>query len=416
MKDKITLHDGLGRYLFIGTVALIIIAAMAYSFYSSNQMINKYSPLVNATMEVKFEAATAHLWFEEIISGDRYENIEEIIEHIDQASWYARVMLEGGQNAEGTFIPLSDLTLRKEVALVIKDIKEFKDITIKRYDSFESAGIGSEIDQQYDRLFKNFVDQIDNVETLLQQKIKRDFSRYKLIQILLIIVSVILSVLGFFIQYRYDREQKKNILMTNEALDRFKIVMNSLEALVYVADMNTYEILFLNNYGKKLLGDISGQICWQNIQKGQTGPCDFCTNKYLLNADGRPGDAHKWEFQNTATGKWFHIVDRAIIWTDSRIVRLEIATDISDRKEEELVKEALIEKLEKSLKEINTLRGILPICSFCKNIRNDEGYYEQIEGYLHKHSGVDFSHTICPKCAKKHYPKEYKNIQLKKNN
>ncbi len=78
------------------------------------------------------------------------------------------------------------------------------------------------------------------------------------------------------------------------------------------------------------------------------------------------------------------------------------------------IKNDLIEKLEKAIAEVKTLRGILPICSFCKNIRNDEGYYEQIEGYIHKHSGVDFSHTICPTCMEKHYPEEFQNIVLKK--
>ena len=73
------------------------------------------------------------------------------------------------------------------------------------------------------------------------------------------------------------------------------------------------------------------------------------------------------------------------------------------------------EKLQKALDEIKVLQGILPICSFCKKIRNDQGYYEQIEGYIHKHSGVDFSHTICPPCMKKHYPEQYESILLKKN-
>lgn len=72
------------------------------------------------------------------------------------------------------------------------------------------------------------------------------------------------------------------------------------------------------------------------------------------------------------------------------------------------------DKLQKSLDEIKVLRGILPICSFCKNIRNDNGYYEQIDEYIHKHSGVDFSHTICPPCMKKHYPEEYEAIVLEK--
>ncbi len=61
-------------------------------------------------------------------------------------------------------------------------------------------------------------------------------------------------------------------------------------------------------------------------------------------------------------------------------------------------------ELTAALAEIKTLRGILPICSYCKQIRNDKGYYEQIETYLLKNSAVDFSHTICPDCAEKHFP------------
>lgn len=81
-----------------------------------------------------------------------------------------------------------------------------------------------------------------------------------------------------------------------------------------------------------------------------------------------------------------------------------IAVDITERKQIEEEKDELICSLEKALGEIKTLRGILPICSFCKNVRNDQGYYEQIEEYIHKHSEIDFSHTICPKCAQIHYP------------
>lgn len=66
------------------------------------------------------------------------------------------------------------------------------------------------------------------------------------------------------------------------------------------------------------------------------------------------------------------------------------------------------------LREIRTLRGILPICSFCKKIRNDKGYYEQIEDYIHKNSGVDFSHTICGDCLKKYYPEECEDQVLNK--
>ena len=57
-----------------------------------------------------------------------------------------------------------------------------------------------------------------------------------------------------------------------------------------------------------------------------------------------------------------------------------------------------------ALSKIKTLSGLLPICSHCKKIRDDKGYWNQIESYIHKHSDAEFSHSICPECAKKYYP------------
>lgn len=63
--------------------------------------------------------------------------------------------------------------------------------------------------------------------------------------------------------------------------------------------------------------------------------------------------------------------------------------------------------------EIKLLRGILPICAYCKKIKNDEGTYEQIESYVHKHSGANFTHTICPTCMQDLYPEACEKINSK---
>jgi hypothetical protein len=65
-------------------------------------------------------------------------------------------------------------------------------------------------------------------------------------------------------------------------------------------------------------------------------------------------------------------------------------------------------KLQKALDEIKTLRGIVPICSNCKKIRDDKGFWEQVEGYVAKHTEARFSHGVCPDCLNKLYP-EYFN-------
>jgi PAS domain S-box-containing protein len=118
----------------------------------------------------------------------------------------------------------------------------------------------------------------------------------------------------------------------------FVTVLENMEAIVYVADFRTHEILFANRFTRNELRqeDLTGKICWQVLQADQTGPCAFCTNHRLLDENGQPGEGVDWEFRNTVNGHWYHIHDRAIRWIDGRIVRLEIATDITGLKNSEM--------------------------------------------------------------------------------
>lgn len=88
--------------------------------------------------------------------------------------------------------------------------------------------------------------------------------------------------------------------------------------------------------------------------------------------------------------------------------RMASFIDITKRKAVEADREQLIKKLQDALDKIKTLRGIIPICASCKKIRDDKGYWNQLENYIKEHSEADFSHGICPDCAKKLYPKFYK--------
>jgi PAS domain S-box-containing protein len=83
---------------------------------------------------------------------------------------------------------------------------------------------------------------------------------------------------------------------------------------------------------------------------------------------------------------------------------IESVRDISAAKRSEKERERLIAELQDALSQVRTLSGMLPICSSCKKIRDDKGYWNQIETYLREHSEAEFSHGICPDCAKKLYP------------
>ena len=82
----------------------------------------------------------------------------------------------------------------------------------------------------------------------------------------------------------------------------------------------------------------------------------------------------------------------------------------SKLKEDINEQQRLINELEKALSEVKTLSGLFPICSSCKRIRDDKGYWNQIENYIHEHSDAQFSHSICPDCIKKLYPDMYQEM------
>jgi len=80
--------------------------------------------------------------------------------------------------------------------------------------------------------------------------------------------------------------------------------------------------------------------------------------------------------------------------------------DVTDRHRAVAERERLVQELQTALAEVKLLSGLLPICAYCKKIRNDQGQWKQLERYVQSHSEATFSHGICPECAAKHFPDE----------
>jgi PAS domain S-box-containing protein len=106
-------------------------------------------------------------------------------------------------------------------------------------------------------------------------------------------------------------------------------------------------------------------------------------------------------------------VSSTLFETDGRKLILAFARDITERKQIEAEREKLLADLRQALDEIKTLQGIIPICSSCKKIRGDEGFWSQIEEYIKEHSGAEFTHSICPDCKEELYGDQewYKNLK-----
>lgn len=105
-----------------------------------------------------------------------------------------------------------------------------------------------------------------------------------------------------------------------------KVIINALDDIIYVSDIETYDLLFLNEYGKKQFGleDVTGHKCYKVLQ-GHDRPCPYCTNDKLTR-----DSFHVWEWTSPVTHRHYILKDKLIEW-DNRLVRLEVAVDITEK-------------------------------------------------------------------------------------
>jgi signal transduction histidine kinase/ActR/RegA family two-component response regulator len=125
-----------------------------------------------------------------------------------------------------------------------------------------------------------------------------------------------------------ERQRAQNELKSSHEI--LLTVVDSIDADIFVADMDTHEILLMNrhmqdNYG----GDRSGELCWR-VFKEEKAACPQCPVTKLVDAEGQPTGLHLWEYHSAATGRQYLNFDRAIHWTDGRLVQLQIAMDITE--------------------------------------------------------------------------------------
>ena len=174
----------------------------------------------------------------------------------------------------------------------------------------------------------------------------------------------------------------KSISQTTDELQDFLEILDGIDTGIYISDMETYEILFINKYLRDRKGDITGKRCWEVLQKDQNGPCAFCSNDKLIDNLGSINGAYQWEFQNTISGNWYFLSDQVITWFDDRKVRLETAFNINGKKKQELQMQ----------KNKEYLSSIVEIQNLLNNTKNISLTYEHILKIICKIVGCDRSY------------------------
>ncbi|MBC8206448.1 MAG: PAS domain S-box protein [Kiritimatiellaeota bacterium] len=211
------------------------------------------APLVDAAMEIKYHIAESHLWLEHAVTDGNPADLDRFRDHLDQAKWYARAMMEGGEDYHGEFIPLSDPRLRSEIEQVLQILEQVDSSALERWSFREESGIGTEADQRFDMISRTLIDAANRVGLALQQAIGKELRHFQKLQGALMVLAIALGVLVAVLLHVYERQKRTHLRTLQKSEEKLSITLDSIGDGVIAADTEG-RVTRLNPVAEKLTG------------------------------------------------------------------------------------------------------------------------------------------------------------------
>jgi PAS domain S-box-containing protein len=201
-----------------------------------------------------------------------------------------------------------------------------------------------------------------------------------------------------FYQKQYETELERRVL-----LQHFEYLMRYANDIILLMDENL-KILEANDRAVNSYGYPREELLQLTVRDLRTPEARGTLDEMVDKIKKSQGMIYETSHQRK-DGTHFPVeVSTRTIEIEGKIFLQGIIRDITERKRVEEQKEKLIRELQDALAKVKTLTGLLPICASCKKVRDDKGYWTQLEAYIRDHSEAEFSHGICPECMKKLYP------------
>ena len=195
-------------------------------------------------------------------------------------------------------------------------------------------------------------------------------------------------------------------LKMEEKMRWLSLCIESAGEAIVITDIHG-NILFTNQAFTKLTGYTVEEALGQNsrILKTERHHGEFYKQMWDTILSGKIWEGELTNKCKDGTFYEAYLTIAPVLNKDNKIEKfVAIQSDITERLKMEKSREKLIINLQKALDKIKTLSGFLPICASCKKIRDDKGYWNQIENYISEHSCAEFTHSICPECVERLYP------------
>jgi PAS domain S-box-containing protein len=199
-----------------------------------------------------------------------------------------------------------------------------------------------------------------------------------------------------------DRKRAEETIREGEA--RYRAVMAQSPDGIYLVDVETRQIMEANSAFQKILGYTYSETLGLSFPDFVVGNREDLDRRFMDVLSGKG----PFTFERKYRRKDGSLLD---VWVSTRVISfggrkaiLVLVRDLTERKRAEAERERIISELQEALSRIKTLRGLIPICANCKKIRDDKGYWQQVDSYVRKHSEAQFSHGLCPECIQILFP------------
>ncbi len=198
-----------------------------------------------------------------------------------------------------------------------------------------------------------------------------------------------------------ERIQTEQALANSEA--RYRLLADHAPLAVMVTDLETGQVVYVNHMFTQLFETGEAEAKTAAFSNFLVEPKDGDLLREGLSDNGFVNDFEVQLKKPSGTDFWASFASHVSMFQNRPAIH-SVILDVTRRKKAEEERTQLIAELREALEKVEQLEGILPICSFCKAIRDEDGNWQRMEDYISRRSKALFSHSFCPECAKIHYP------------
>ncbi len=250
----------------VGLLTVAMAATVAFSLWTGSRYIREIGPLVQANNRILLEVTTAHLWFEEILSGDTTHDFQNVQAHLNTAETLATTMLEGG-SVEGIEIgSLKKAGLIEAVGGLSDRLGELHRLADNRFNAGKTGGSGSPLDVGFDAAFASVTTHSREIDELLEEEARHKARGFFHVQLFLGFLILASSTLVTIVLFRHDRRRQTNLLKIEQGAEDLRESRERLDLALHGAELGLWDwdiaadTIIVNDRWAEMLGHDPGEF------------------------------------------------------------------------------------------------------------------------------------------------------------